>query len=113
MNKPAPSAVAQTVQNLDVQMRSMEVEQWKYMVSRINDPTTAKVIVEYLQYESELKERYAGIYLRARGTVERFRVHQAKALKRAQLFARLGGWISRLGKQPKPEPLVWPKLNPF
>jgi hypothetical protein len=113
MNKTAPSALDPLHQKLSALMRVMDVDQWKHMIARIDQPTIARIIVEHLDSDAALKASYAGIYIRARDTVERYRMRQAKALKRAQLFVRLGGWISRLGKQPKPEPLVWPKLNPL
>lgn len=54
---------------LSTVMRSMDVDQWKYLVSRISNPTTAKIIVEYLDSDPNAKLQFAGIYVRARETV--------------------------------------------
>jgi hypothetical protein len=123
MNKAAPADAVH--QQLNAKMRSMEVDQWKYLVSRINEPTTAKIIVEYLDNDPAMKGRYAGIYLRARDTVQRSRVRYAKAFKWGQLFARLLARSSSdkqatvsqpraqdgVRKDPPAPPLVWPELN--
>ena len=112
---------------LFTQMRSMDVAQWKYLVARLNSPTTAKIIVEYLDHDPALKSRYAAIYIRARDTVQRSRVRYAKAFKWGQLTVRVLAWISRSSQKapvasptcaedsvrkdtPVP-PLVWPELN--
>ena len=114
-------------QQLITQMRSMELAQWKYLVARLHSPTTAKIIVEYLDHDPALKSRYAAIYIRARDTVQRSRVRYAKAFKWGQLTVRFLAWISRSSqKAPVASPtraedsvrkdtpvplLVWPELN--
>ena len=129
MNK-SPSASQSTpsdaIQLLSTQMLSMDVAQWTILVARINEPTTARIIVEYLDGNSVQKNRYAGIYLRARDTVQRSRVRYAKAYRWGQLSARFVAWISRFSqkatvaspiraqdsirKETPVPPLVWPEL---
>ena len=129
MNK-SPSASQSTpsdaIQLLSTQMLSMDVAQWTILVARINEPTTARIIVEYLDGNSVQKNRYAGIYLRARDTVQRSRVRYAKAYTWGQRFARFVAWISRFSqkatvaspiraensvrKETLVPPLVWPEL---
>ena len=129
MNK-SPSASQSTpsdaIQLLSTQMLSMDVAQWTILVARINEATTARIIVEYLDGNSVQKNRYAGIYLRARDTVQRSRVRYAKAYRWGQLSARFFAWISRfrqkatvaspiraensVRKETPVPPLVWPEL---
>ena len=129
MNK-SPSASQSTpsdaIQLLSTQMLSMDVAQWTILVARINEPTTARIIVEYLDGNSVQKNRYAGIYLRARDTVQRSRVRYAKAYTWGQRSARFVAWISRFSqkatvaspiraensvrKETLVPPLVWPEL---
>ena len=129
MNK-SPSASQSTpsdaIQLLSTQMLSMDVAQWTILVARINEPTTARIIVEYLDGNSVQKNRYAGIYLRARDTVQRSRVRYAKAYTWGQRSARFVAWISRFSqkatvaspiraqdsirKETLVQPLVWPEL---
>jgi hypothetical protein len=110
-------------------MRSMDVDQWKYLVSRISNPTTAKIIVEYLDSDPTAKLQFAGIYVRARETVQRSRIRYAKAKQWGERLARLMSWISSsatklrqrqsvavdlntLRKEtPNQQPLIWPVLN--
>ena len=129
MNK-SPSASQSTpsdaIQLLSTQMLSMDVAQWTILVARINEATTARIIVEYLDGNSVQKNRYAGIYLRARDTVQRSRVRYAKAYTWGQRSARFVAWISRFSqkatvaspiraqdsirKETLVQPLVWPEL---
>ena len=122
-NQSTPS---DAIQSLSTQMLSMDVAQWKVLVARINEATTARIIVEYLDSNSVQKNRYAGIYLRARDTVQRSRVRYAKAYTWGQRPARFGAWISRISqkatvsspiraqdsirKETPVPPLVWPEL---
>ena len=126
----SPSASQSTpsdaIQLLSTQMLSMDVAQWTILVARINEPTTARIIVEYLDGNSVQKNRYAGIYLRARDTVQRSRVRYAKAYTWGQRSARFVAWISRFSqkatvaspiraensvrKETPVPPLVWPEL---
>ena len=130
MNKSQPasqSTPSDAIQSLSTQMLSMDVAQWKVLVARINEATTARIIVEYLDSNSVQKNRYAGIYLRARDTVQRSRVRYAKAYKWGQLSARFFAWLSRVSQKatvaspiraknsvrketPVQPPLVWPEL---
>lgn len=114
---------------LSTVMRSMDVDQWKYLVSRISNPTTAKIIVEYLDSNPTAKLQFAGIYVRARETVQRSRIRYAKAKQWGERLARLMSWISSsatklrqrqsvavdqntLRKEtPNQQPLIWPVLN--
>lgn len=121
------STPSDAIQSLSTQMLSMDVAQWKVLVARINEPTTARIIVEYLDSNSGQKNRYAGIYLRARDTVQRSRVRYAKAYKWGQSSARFFARIARFGQKatvaspiraensvrkemPVQTPLVWPEL---
>ena len=125
MNQQSASSDA-IHQRLNAEMHSMEFEQWKYLVSRISAPTTARIIVEYLDSDAAQKARHAGIYLRARDTVQRSRVRYAKACQWSQLSVRFFAWVFRLGRKapasplPAPDsvrkdvpvpPLVWPELQ--
>ncbi|MBK8772933.1 MAG: hypothetical protein IPM06_21220 [Rhizobiales bacterium] len=69
---------ADKISQLNVNLRSMELGQWKYLISKIDEPTTARIIVEYLDSEPAQKARFAGIYIRARDTVQRSRVRYAR-----------------------------------
>lgn len=114
------------ISQLNAHLRSMELGQWKYLVSRIDEPTTARIIVEYLDGEPAQKARFAGIYIRARDTVQRSRVRYARALKWGQMLGRLTAWAIRSTRrrtdsrsaggtggartEPPTDALVWPEL---
>ena len=124
--QPARSATDKLSQQLNANLRSMELGQWKYLVSRIDEPTTARIIVEYLDSEPAQKARFAGIYIRARDTVQRARLRYARALKWGQLAGRLTRWVVRSTRrraagrsanstagarsQPQADAEVWPEL---
>lgn len=86
---------ADKISQLNAHLRSMELGQWKYLISKIDEPTTARIIVDYLDSEPAQKTRFAGIYIRARDTVQRSRVRYARALKWGQMAGRLTAWIIR------------------
>lgn len=112
-----------TIDQLTAQMRSIDVDQWQYLAARITDPTTARIIVEYLDSDPAARLRHAGIYVRARETVQQSRVRYAKAFKWGQRFARLLTWLGKLSDRVEEKPagkhrqveskpaLVWPTLN--
>ena len=113
-------------QQLNANLRSMELGQWKYLVSKIDEPTTARLIVEYLDNEPAQKARFAGIYIRARDTVQRARVRYARALKWGQMAGRLTRWVIRSTRgraagrsvvntggarsEPQADAQLWPEL---
>lgn len=113
-----------TQAQLNASMRTMEVAQWKYLVKRIHKPTTARIIVEYLDENLALKARFAGVYIRARDTVQRSRARYAKAMQYGRWFARVLSWLARKpadntavsrsassGCRPaNTQHLVWPEL---
>lgn len=117
---------ADKISQLNVNLRSMELGQWKYLISKIDEPTTARIIVEYLDSEPAQKARFAGIYIRARDTVQRSRVRYARALKWGQMAGRLTAWIIRSARrrsdgrtagstggarsETPADALVWPEL---
>lgn len=127
MFKTTQAKIDAKQQALGAAMRTMEVDQWKYLVARIDDPATARLVVEFLDNDPALKGRYAGIYIRARDTVQRARVRYAIALKWGQRIARLWVWMrqvsktatpsARAAKGPAQRPLrkesalAWPELN--
>jgi hypothetical protein len=128
MTNDRKTQTAQSDMNrLDAAMRSMEVHQWQYLVSRITNPTTARIIVDFLDSDPKAKLQHAGIYVRACETVQRSRIRYAKAKKWGGRFARLMSWISKgIGKlrqhhsanvemsarnTPDQQPLTWPVLN--
>jgi len=114
------------IQLLSTQMLSMDVAQWKVWLphQRTNDgPNHCRVP----DSNSVQKNRYAGIYLRARDTVQRSRVRYAKATSGVSCPARFFAWISRFSQKaavaspiraqdnvrkeaPVQPPLVWPEL---
>lgn len=79
---------------LDAAMRSMDVTQWQCLVSRITNPTTARIIVDFLDSDPKAKLQYAGIYVRACETVQLSRIRYAKAKRWGERFARLMSWLS-------------------
>jgi hypothetical protein len=97
-----------------MQMRLIDLKQWESLVSRIAEPATAEVIVEFLDTDPTLKGRHAGIYMRARETVLRTRARRAKADKRREWLRRCLDWISRSSRRARGKPrLVWPELLPL
>lgn len=114
------------MQQLNVSMRSLDVEQWKYVVSRISNPTTAKIIVDYLDSDPAARLQFAGVYVRARETVQQSRIRYAKAKQWGERFGRLMAWVSKTtrrlptntsvepsvkGQEENRQPLIWPALN--
>lgn len=79
---------------LDAAMRSMDVTQWQCLVSRITNPTTARIIVDFLDSDPKAKLQYAGIYVRACETVQLSRIRYAKAKRWGERFAHLMSWLS-------------------
>lgn len=113
MSNTAPSPAEAVNQRLSMQMRLIDLKQWESLVSRIAEPATAEVIVEFLDSDPTLKNRHAGIYMRARETVLRHRARQAKAEQRKELLHRCLAWITRSSHKPRAKPLVWPELLPL
>ncbi len=60
------------------QLQLADFAHWKDLHKRIDDFTTAKLIAEFLDQYPSLKVRHMGVYLRARETVQRYRIRCAK-----------------------------------
>ena len=92
-------------------------------------PSPADGGPQYLDSDPNAKLQFAGIYVRARETVQRSRIRYAKAKQWGERLARLMSWISSsatkhrqrqsvavdqntLRKEtPIQQPLIWPVLN--
>lgn len=112
---------------LDAAMRSMDVTQWQHLVSRITSPTTARIIVDFLDSDPKARLQYAGIYVRACETVQLSRIRYAKAKRWGERFARLMSRLSAGISKARPhqasnvetsarntsdqQSLTWPVLN--
>ena len=116
------------------QLQLAYLAQWKDLQKRIDDFTTAKLIVEFLDQHPLLKTKHMGAYLRARETVQRYRIRCAKryyaGLLVGKMVRSIGQIIKMTGKAvvrksampatvdrsqaqsvDRVEPsLVWPKL---
>lgn len=112
--------------SLHEQLQCADFAHWLDLHKRINDFTTARLIVEFLDQYPSQKARHMGVYLRARESVQRYRIRCAKRYRAALLIGKMVGKIGRLcqmiGKvtawqlaKPKPAgpatpALVWPGL---
>lgn len=77
--------------SLDEQLRQADLAHWRDLQKRINDFTTAKLIVDFMDQHPSLKAQHIGIYLRACESVQRYRIRCAKLFR----AGRLAGTIVR------------------
>lgn len=75
--KPAAASVFEELARTDVR-------QWQSVVSRVQDPITARLIVQLLDTMPELRSKRVGIYLAASETVKRDQVRFAKSFRRGK-----------------------------
>lgn len=123
---------AQAFNNIDPRMnaevRSLDLDQWKYLVSHIGEPATAQIIVEYLDNDPAARAHVGAIYMRARDTIQRSRPDGARGRRLGEMLGRSVGRIFPSAKRAQSRPvadgrpgacddqpcerLVWPELRP-
>ncbi|MCR6481033.1 hypothetical protein NU688_33085 [Variovorax sp. ZS18.2.2] len=69
---------------------SMDATQWRHMMSRLNDPVVARLVLAYLDANPAQRDRYPGGYLQATETVKRAQIRYAKARDWGRLAAFVG-----------------------
>ncbi|MBW8830746.1 MAG: hypothetical protein JF606_15215 [Burkholderiales bacterium] len=75
-----------------------DLTQWQGVVSRVKDPVTARLVVQYLDAFPQLKENRAGVYLAACETVQRDRIRFAKSYRKGRMAAAVLTSLMKLGK---------------
>lgn len=75
--------------SLDEQLRQADLVHWRDLQKRIDDFTTAKLIVDFLDQHPSLKEQHMGAYLRACESVQRYRIRCAKRFRAGRLAGAL------------------------
>jgi len=91
---PPPSQTNSVFEDL---MRT-DLAQWKSVVSRVQDPVTARLVVQFLDAHPQLKEKRAGVYLAAAETVQRDRIRFAKGYRTGRTVASVVTTCLRLSK---------------
>lgn len=83
---------------LDEQLRQADLAHWRDLQKRIDDFTTAKLIVDFLDQHPSLKVRHMGVYLRACESVQRYRIRCAKLFRAGHLAGATVRNVCRLFK---------------
>ena len=74
--KPAASVIEELART--------DARQWQGVVSRVDDPITARLVVDLLDTMPDLRMERVGVYLAARETVQRHQVRYAKSFRRGK-----------------------------
>jgi len=88
---PRPASVFEELNRTDL-------TQWQGVVSRVKDPVTARLVVQFLDAYPQLKENRAGVYLAACETVQRDRIRFAKSYRKGRMAAAVLTSLMKLGK---------------
>lgn len=67
------------------QLRQSDLAHWRDLQTRIDDFTTARLIVDFLDQHPSLQAQHMGTYLRARESVQRYRIRCAKRFRAGRL----------------------------
>lgn len=81
------SASRQASQQQPVSAAAIEAAQWRDMMSRLRDPVVARLVIEHLDSNVQMREHFPAAYLVAKETVKREHIRYAKARDRGRLLA--------------------------
>lgn len=84
MSKSHSTASVNPAASVIEELARTDARQWQGVVSRVEDPITARLVVDLLDTMPDLRMERVGVYLAARETVQRDQVRYAKNFRRGK-----------------------------
>lgn len=84
MSKSHSTASVKPAASVVEELARTDARQWQGVVSRVEDPITARLVVDLLDTMPDLRMERVGVYLAARETVQRDQVRYAKSFRRGK-----------------------------